>query len=276
VGFYGAPEGVPGNYKTRKCRHFDSGKCKLGGLCNFAHGDEELLEFRPQDSVRTDTLAPVGKIANFSLCSTNTKLIILEKRIEDFYEYQKKTIEQLKFLTLSLQAPQKADSEEVVSLIESNVIRLYNDAVSYVHTINKVMEVGAPEEKESLGDLLTEKTPSSHIDSDASDLRDAPVPDFHTQKQDELCPTLLIAKMRFILRKLRNLHQEDSSGRRDRYEIIFGKAENQLSAGRVLEAAQLLQLVIYDQQLEETTLRMHRSIVEDAKRAFALKNCVYN
>ena len=38
---YIAPAG-PQNYKTKKCRHFETGRCKLAGLCNFAHGDEEL------------------------------------------------------------------------------------------------------------------------------------------------------------------------------------------------------------------------------------------
>lgn len=32
----------PQNYKTKKCRHYETGRCKLAGLCNFAHGDEEL------------------------------------------------------------------------------------------------------------------------------------------------------------------------------------------------------------------------------------------
>lgn len=36
------PPAGPQNYKTKICRHYRSGKCKLAGLCNFAHGDEEL------------------------------------------------------------------------------------------------------------------------------------------------------------------------------------------------------------------------------------------
>ena len=32
----------PSNFKTRICRHFELGKCKLSGLCNFAHGYSEL------------------------------------------------------------------------------------------------------------------------------------------------------------------------------------------------------------------------------------------
>lgn len=36
------PPAGPQNYKTKICRHYRSGKCKLAGLCNFAHGEEEL------------------------------------------------------------------------------------------------------------------------------------------------------------------------------------------------------------------------------------------
>ena len=36
------PPAGPQNYKTKKCRHFETGRCKLAGLCNFAHGDEDL------------------------------------------------------------------------------------------------------------------------------------------------------------------------------------------------------------------------------------------
>ena len=36
------PPAGPQNYKTKKCRHYETGRCKLAGLCNFAHGDEEL------------------------------------------------------------------------------------------------------------------------------------------------------------------------------------------------------------------------------------------
>lgn len=36
------PPAGPQNFKTKKCRHFETGRCKLAGLCNFAHGDEEL------------------------------------------------------------------------------------------------------------------------------------------------------------------------------------------------------------------------------------------
>jgi hypothetical protein len=32
----------PPNYKTSKCRFYESGHCKYGKSCNFAHGDEEL------------------------------------------------------------------------------------------------------------------------------------------------------------------------------------------------------------------------------------------
>lgn len=39
-------------YKTRPCFEFrDTGKCKLGDRCNYAHGDAEL---RPDRGVRRD------------------------------------------------------------------------------------------------------------------------------------------------------------------------------------------------------------------------------
>ncbi len=38
------PEISPDFYKTKICRHFVNGICKLGGICNFAHGEDELRE----------------------------------------------------------------------------------------------------------------------------------------------------------------------------------------------------------------------------------------
>ena len=39
------------NYKTKICRHYQVGKCKLGGLCNFAYGDVDIRKSRHMDSV---------------------------------------------------------------------------------------------------------------------------------------------------------------------------------------------------------------------------------
>jgi len=32
------------NFKRELCRHYQKGYCKLGNICNFAHGEDELRD----------------------------------------------------------------------------------------------------------------------------------------------------------------------------------------------------------------------------------------
>jgi hypothetical protein len=264
-GYYPQNEVTPGNYKTKKCRHFDSGKCKLGGLCNFAHGEEELRQFKTQDTIRTDNLTSVDKIPKLCLKNNTNKIQVLEQQLEGFYQFQKRTLEQLKFLTLNLNTSGQINSEDQVSSIENNIVKLYNEAVSYVHTINKVMDIGATENKGSIGDLFTDKNCVSPSRSNLSEKNEdvSPLSEILEQNEDELSP--MKVQMQFILKKLRQLHANRQNLTTDHFEISFQKAESALKNNKVIEASQWLQAVLFDPNLDSRTAKIHLKIIDQAK-----------
>ena len=89
-----------GGYKTRMCRHFELGKCKLSGLCNFAHGQEELNFYTSNSGSKQQQQTPYalpqgGKVP---LNNSLNKIFQLEKSIEDFEVQQRSIISKLKHL----------------------------------------------------------------------------------------------------------------------------------------------------------------------------------
>ena len=259
---------VPNNYKTKRCRHFDSGKCKLGGLCNFAHGDEELRQFKRQDSVRTDVLTPLDKLPNINLQNSTQKIKFMEACLENFHAHQKNILEQLKFLTLSLNAPGNANSDEQVTCIENNIINIYNEAVNYVHTVNKVMDIGVGDTKCSMAEVLNDN-PLSPISSKKNS---------KTEKEYSSLSEILDngeefksmkVQMEFILTQLRKLYSSASSLTSRKAAQLFApvldKAEDALGNNKVVEASQWLQQVLYDPSLTQKLRNAHQKIVIAAK-----------
>lgn len=91
------------NYKTKKCRHFEMGKCKLGGLCNFAHGNEDLRDNRPTDISIPALPKKIAKIPNLDINNSYEKILLLENKMNSAFESQKNLIGQLKQHTLNIQ-----------------------------------------------------------------------------------------------------------------------------------------------------------------------------
>lgn len=200
-GFFPGPEALPSNYKTKRCRHFDSGRCKLGGLCNFAHGEEELQRFRTQEITKEDRLVQPEKVVRQPFQNNSCKIQLLEKSLEQFYEQQKNILEQLKFLTLNLNAYGRMSPEDQVSGIETNITRLFNDAISYTNTLNSVLEVGE-DRKKSLSGVLTDKRDQSSPQSSTSghDSHHSNLSEILNQEEDSL--TSIKNQMEFILTQL--------------------------------------------------------------------------
>jgi len=69
------------NYKTKLCRHFELGRCKLAGLCNFSHGDDDGLNGKGPGGHRSNS-----RVARNPL---ETKFDDLEDRLERFAQKQK-------------------------------------------------------------------------------------------------------------------------------------------------------------------------------------------
>lgn len=69
------------NYKTKLCRHFELGRCKLAGLCSFSHGDSDGQVGKGSGNHRS-----VSRVARDPLA---TKFEDLEDRLERFAQKQK-------------------------------------------------------------------------------------------------------------------------------------------------------------------------------------------
>ena len=85
-------ESTTKNFKTKLCRHFQLGKCKLGGLCNFSHGNEELSKKDAQ------TNNPFQRQTLIETQGGQSKIVELEKRLESFGIMQSEIIDKIKFL----------------------------------------------------------------------------------------------------------------------------------------------------------------------------------
>ena len=87
------------NYKTKICRHYQVGKCKLGTLCNFAHGDVDVRESRHTDSgvqSQHDSSAMGG---NTHGGDAYERILLLENRMDATFVTQRALLAQLKQLS---------------------------------------------------------------------------------------------------------------------------------------------------------------------------------
>jgi hypothetical protein len=131
----------PHRYKTKLCRHFEAGKCKLGGFCNFAHGLEEIQQpVRKMSKAPEALLSPPG-VVKTPVRSNFSKIELLEQYLEQVYEHQKHSIEQLKFLALENLNTQSTIDARTPHLVEDNIKSLYNSAVEYSQVIKQIAAV---------------------------------------------------------------------------------------------------------------------------------------
>ena len=94
-------------------------------------------------------------------------------------------------------------------------------------------------------------------ESDASRLSDI----LSGSAEDDLASMKL--QMHFILHKLKELH--DNCPSNNKISALLEKAAQALKRGKVIEGAQKLQLVLYDEFLEPAIRKRHLEIVEEAK-----------
>ena len=131
---------TPINYKTRLCRHYESGKCKLSGLCNFAHGPEELA-FYQQLGKADEKSRKSNEFSTPQKHETSLqKIENMEKQLEKFYVQQRTYFKNLKQFSSNLKLGQ-TKNEENLHQMEANIIGVYNSALSYTQEIGKIMEV---------------------------------------------------------------------------------------------------------------------------------------
>lgn len=86
------------NYKTKICRHFQVGKCKLGEHCNFAHGGQDVKESKHTDSYNMNSNQDSSQYNAQQNSNTYDKVLLLENRMDATFNTQRLLLSQLKQL----------------------------------------------------------------------------------------------------------------------------------------------------------------------------------
>lgn len=259
------------NYKTKPCRHYESGKCKLSGLCNFAHGNEELHLY--QRSARGDDKS-LRTIETLSHSRPETSLQKIEKMegfLEHFYSRQRGLLEQLKVLSAGIK-PGCPHNEESITQMESSILAVYNSAVNYTQEIGKTMDlVKRPGKSAEPGSLDEDRaSPSQGMGGILSHGRvQANVQMQLPGKTEQLMETIqewderqletVRKQIWFILDSLKTLHAKSSEQAK-----ALAMSEAALRNSQMLEASRLVQQVLYDKSLDPMTQSVHRRVFERA------------
>lgn len=281
----------PANYKTRVCRHFKAGKCRLGNLCNFAHGDDEAQFYIQQEKVRKNSDSKVPRQQNFSNGSSNPeplreqcakKVAYAEAQLEAFYQQQKMLLERLKFQLLT--APFGCSpvlSKEQAFSVDTQLNEFYNHSVNFTDLLHKTLEIEMPLDSIqpincgpalNFSHLSSKNTESMSVSSkpygknswelnDEENKEELPQNDNEDSDSEDEEKMSVRFQMIFILERLKELHG-------NRIAEKLECARSQLSSGRLVEAAQQLQSVLYEPGLPTELQRSHKAIVEEAKVYF--------
>lgn len=241
------------NYKTKPCRHYESGKCKLSGLCNFAHGPEELNFYQRAARVDDKSLRTIETLSNQRPETSLQKIEKMEGFLEHFYQKQRQLLEQLKHLSASIK-PGSSRNEESISQMETNILAVYNSAVGYTQEIGRTMDILKHPSK------LVESTPVPYPEEPKEPER-AKAENFTDQFQDwdERQLETVKKQISFILESLKGLH-----GASGDFSRSLAAAEHALRNNQMLEASRQCQLVLYDKNLDPHAQAAHRRIFERA------------
>lgn len=247
------PAGPIVNYKTKPCRHYESGKCKLSGLCNFAHGNEELQLY--QRSARGDdkSLRTIDTLSQSRPETSLQKIEKMEGYLEHFYSRQRALLDQLKVLSASIK-PGSPYNDDSISQMETNILAVYNSAVNYTQEIGRTMDLVKRPGKTESGGLEEPREPSGV--ARAEHFMD------QIQDWDERQLETVRKQIWFILESLKGLHPKTSD-----HTKTLALAEAALRNGQMLESSRILQQVLYDKSLDAPTAAAHRRVFE---RAMAL------
>lgn len=101
-------------YKSSLCRHFEAGSCKFGGLCQFAHGEEELNFYRKEHQNNKDSQLDSDNSLPAYHYSIQ-KLDMLEAYLDDLYIKHKNTLNDLRDLVKNLKKSKKRRSKDRVN-----------------------------------------------------------------------------------------------------------------------------------------------------------------
>lgn len=239
------------NYKTKPCRHYESGKCKLSGLCNFAHGLEELQAYQRAARGDDKSLRTIDTLSHGRPETSLQKIEKMEAFLEHFYLRQRALLEQLKVLSGGIK-PGCPHNEESISQMEGSILAVYNSAVNYAQEIGRTMDLGKRQGKGTeAGSLEEVREPTAPPKSEQ--FMEA------IQEWDERQLEIVRKQIWFILDSLKGLHAKASDQAK-----VLGQAEAALCNSQMLEASRLLQQVLYDKSLDPATQAAHRKVFDRA------------
>ena len=240
------------NYKTKICRHFETGKCKLSGLCNFAHGQEELAFYQKMGKIDDKGLKTLEKYSHFKAETSIQKIEKMECLLDAFYYQQRRMLEQLKNMTLNIKSG-LLKNEENISQMEANIFNVYNSAVDYTREIGKTMDIINNPAKVSEPASCEKKTNRYE-----GKVKSAPFTDL-VEELDENQLELVKNQISYIIVNLERLPWKPKSEQTSRlYDARYAYENNQL-----LEASKHLQVVLYDKNLDPILAQACKRIVQE-------------
>ena len=242
------------NYKTKACRHFESGKCKLSGLCNFAHGSDELLFYQKLARVDDKSLHTIDTLSHHKINTSVQKIEQLEIQLDEFYQKQRQMLEQLKHFSLNVKLGCLRNDENI-SQMGANIIAVYNSAVSYTQQVGIAMDLINPPSSIE-GNSPQRKECYSHLAE-----KDLSRNTSFIEMVDEVSETqmeTLKQQLAYILASLQKLYKNELS----EFRHLLNLAQSAFANNQMLEASKHLQLILYDQQVDAASRLIHRQIIE--------------
>ena len=239
------------NYKTKPCRHFEIGRCKLSGLCNFAHGKEELTHFQQLSKLENKTTVPDLTLPYSQVTNPIQKIEKIEILLDEFYNEQKQLLKQLKFLSLHIKSG-SVNTENNILQMENYMKHFFESSVSYNQKIGQIMDIpkmvpGLIESSTLKEILVREKKP-----------RDIFIENF---EELEMYQVELVKKQyEFILKNLRKLPWKTGTIN----SIRLSHADFCFKDSKLKDTSRLLRMIIFDPNLDLHVRDACANIYEEA------------
>lgn len=239
------------NYKTKPCRHFEIGRCKLSGLCNFAHGKEELAYFQQMSKLEnktafTDATLPYSQVSN-----PIQKIEKIEILLDEFYNEQKQLLKQLKFSSLNIKSG-LVNTENNILQMENYMKHLYDSSVRYNEQIGQIMDIPK---------IVPEKIrshPMKEVPEKNKRSRDIFVENFEELEMSQI--EIVKKQFEFILKHLKKLPWKTGTIN----SIRLSHADFCFKDLKLKDTSRLLKMIVFDTSLDPQIKNACARIYEEA------------
>ena len=138
-----------------------------------------------------------------------------------------------------------------MSSIEEILKKLYNSANDYSNEILNIRDIS----KNRSHDVASRREPEEEISNESSEEKESNVAlsaeDIRNRK----------LQLMYIIKNLQEVHKHNQM-----YLTYILNAQNELLKDNVIEAAQYLQNILYDENAEEQVKKIHNYIVNEARK----------